>query len=310
MSIPRQAALVAAFLLSACGGGGGDSPPAPPPAAGPTTPAEAVRTAARSTLDLLVPLWDLSLDLQIMVTTAGLNTAGSRACAFGGTRTTTWLRPQGDPAGGLLRRETIDCRDNEATTENGRLDITVHEYSAVAGGWRWRGEVRFTDWRITSSGRETRRNGLASGEGTVFSSISLGQPMNMTVSGMSLLRLPNTGGPATTLTIASMGVARETAATTRDLYALTGCASLSATSVSAELCVDAGSRIALLENVGTEQLNGRLRWNAGTPAGFDARLRASPSGATALRVELDLDNNGSFEASATLDRSTEIGLRI
>jgi len=27
-------------------------------------------------------------------------------------------------------------------------------------------------------------------------------------------------------------------------------------------------------------------------------------------VELDLDNNGSFEASALLDRSTDIGLRL
>lgn len=304
----RRAALVAAFVLSGCGGGGGDSPA--PPTPGPIAPADAVNTAARATLDLVVPLWDLSLDLQIMVTTASLSTDGTRSCAFGGTRTTSWLRPVGDPAGGLLRRDTVNCRDSELTTENGRLEITVHEYSAVTGGWRWRGEVRFTDWRIGGTDRETRRSGLASGEGTVFSSISLGQPMTMTLSGMTLQRLPNTRGTPTTLTVASMSVAREPSPSARDLYAITGCATFAATGVAGELCADAGSRIALLENVGTEQLTGRLRWNAGSPGGFDARLRASPVGAMALRVELDLDANGSFEAAATLDRTADIGLRL
>jgi hypothetical protein len=304
MSKHGQAALAAAVFLSACGGGGGSDAPAPPPPAA-TTPAEALRTTAQAVMDVTELAWALSFDLQITTTTAPAETAGTRSCAQGGSNVVTRLRAD------LLRIEHQNCRiagasfagvveADGATVSNDGVGVTS-----------WSGTVRWTGFRADVGSSVQTVSVSATGSGSIRSAGSQ-QPMTMLLSGLSATRTPDALGRGATLSSAALRVERITAGI-EDLYALEGCVSLTATGLVGELCIDAGSRIALVQNIGSEQLTGRLRWNAGTPGGFDARLRVSPAGAagsSALRVELDLDSNGSFETSATLDRYTDIGFRI
>jgi hypothetical protein len=183
--------------------------------------------------------------------------------------------------------------------------------STDAGVTTWSGTVRWTGFRADLGSSVQTVSSTATGSGRILSA-SVQQPMSMELRGLVATRTPDALGRGATLGSSLLRVER-IPASPLDLYALEGCVSLTATGLAGELCIDAGSRIALVQNIGSEQLTGRLRWNAGTPGGFDARLRISPTGAagsSALRVELDLDNNGSFETSATLDRYTDIGLRI
>lgn len=299
----RQAALSAAFVLSACGGGGGggDAPPAPPAA---ITPAEALRTTAQAVMDVTEMAWALSSDLQITATTAPAEAVRTATCAQGGTTAVT--RPRAD----LLRIEHQACRIGGLTV-GGVVEADGAIATSDAGTTNWAGTVRWTGYRVELSSSVQTVSGTATGSGRIFSA-SLQQPMSMQLSGLVATRTPDALGRGATLSSSALRVERIPAGTL-DLYALEGCVTLAATGLHAELCLGAGSRIALLQNVGTEQLTGQLRWNAGTPGGFAAPLRITPGGApgsTTLRIELDLDNNGSFEASATLDRSTDIGLRI
>lgn len=308
MSTHRQAAHSAAFVLtalvlSACGGGGGggDAPPAPPAA---ITPTEALRTTAQAVMDVTELAWALSSELQITVTTAPAETARTVACTQGGT--TVVSRPRTD----LLRIEHLACRVGGLTV-GGVVEADGASVASDAGVTNWAGTVRWAGYRVELSSSVQTVSATATGLGRIVSA-SLQQPLSMQLSGLVATRTPDALGRGATLSSSALRVERIPAGA-QDLYALDGCVTLAATGLSAELCLDAGSQIALLQNVGAEQLTGRLRWNAGTPGGFDARLRITPgsaAGSTALRIELDLDNNGSFEASATLDRSTDIGLRL
>lgn len=313
-TVSACAAVVAAVGLSACGGGGGGgggsgSTPAP------TSPAEALRWTAQAVVDLTEGVWQQGFELQNSVVTASLFNPGTFACSEGGSVTRRWARPLGDPAGGLLE-QTFNACGALGVVQNGRLDVTVQTAEPVADGTAWRGSLRYTDWRLTGPRETLTRQGELSGQGAVFRSVSAGQPMAMALNNQAFRQSADALGRNTLFTSPALTVQREVAAPTRDLYAISGCTSLRADATATapalvgELCIDAGSRIALLENVGSEQLTGRIRWNAGSPGGFEAALRVTPSGATALRIELDLDNNGSFEASTTLDRSNDIGLRL
>jgi len=307
MTCGRPAALAAAFFLTACGGGGwGETaPPAPPP---PTaiTPAEAVRLSAQSVMDLTALVWSVSFDVQNSLVLAPLETPRTVACADGGRTLVT------RPAPAVVRVEHEACRVLNSLTFGG---VVENEVAVPTPPDTWAGTVHMTAFSANSAGTSPRTQTVslvATGSGAVN---GLAQPLALQLSGLSARRSPSALGRDALLSSPSLRVVRVVVPglVTRDLYALEGCVRFTATGLDAELCIDAGSRIGLVENVGTEQLTGRLRWNAGTPGGFDARLRITPGGAAgtfSLRIELDLDNNGSFEAAATLDRSNDIGLRL
>ncbi len=307
MSKHRQAALMAAFLLAACGGGGGggDAPPAPPSA---ITPAEALRTTAQAVMDVTTLAWALASDVQNTIVSAPSETVRTSSCDDGGRVVVT------RPILRLLRTDFEACV-NAGIAFGGRVDVEGAVVSVTAEGTAWSGTARLTSFSWMSGGTNPRSQTvsvLATGSGTVN---SRGQPLTLQLDGLSASRSPSALGLGARLTSPLLRVERVPARSgpTRDLYALDGCVAFTASSVTAELCVDAGSRIGLLENVADEQLTGRLRWNTGSSGGFHTRLRITPAGAagsTALRIELDLDNNGSYEAAATLDRVTDIGLRL
>lgn len=303
MSHLRRAALAAAFLLSACGGGGGDPAPTPPAT---TTPAEALRLSGQAAMDVTAMAWSLAADVQNTLVTAPSETERTLACAGGGrTRVTR-------PAASLLRIEHEACVI-AGLGFSGRVEAEDAVVTRDSAGTAWSGTVRMVDFGIRSEGSSPRSQTLsvvATGSGRVASST---QPLLLQLSGLTVRRSPTALGRDATLTSASLRVERIPVSSIRDLYGLEGCVALAAQGLAAELCIDAGSRIGLIENVADERLTGRLRWNAGSPGGFDARLRITPGGGlgtTSLRIELDLDNNGSFETSATLDRNTDIGLRL
>lgn len=312
MRNPRQAALVAAFVLSACGGGGGggeSAAPAPPPAG--VTPSQALLIAAQAVMDLTELAWALSSDVQQAVLAAPGASVVDGPCAEGGRVTVT------RPTATLLRIDNQACGVGGLSV-SGLTEVESATVTAGSDGVNWGGTVRWTEHRVSSASGSSRTSATAIASGFVdsaFGSGGRGQPLTMQLSALTATRTPDALGRGATLTSALLSIGRipATGGPTRDLHALLGCVTLTASGLNAELCIDGDSRIALLENVGTEQLTGRLRWNAGTPGGFDARLRATPGGApgtTTLRIELDLDGNGSFEASATLDRTTDIGLRL
>ncbi len=314
MSIVRRAAFAAAFLLSACGGGGGDggpapAPPPPPPAA--ITPAEAVRLSAQAVMDLTALAWALSTDAQMAVVTAPAETVRTVDCAQGGRNVIT------RPAADLLRIEHQACAVG-GVSFSGLIETEGAVVTRDAEGTNWAGTVRWSAYRAAGASSTQTVSGQAVGSGFIEDAWGLrtrGQPLTLQLSALTATRTPDALGRGATLASSLLNVQRipVDVPLARDLYALDGCVTITASGVAAELCVDAGSRIALLENLGDEQLTGRLRWNAGTPAGFDARLRVTPgggAGSTTLRIELDLDGNGSYEAAATLDRSTDIGLRL
>jgi hypothetical protein len=298
----RRAALVAAFVLAGCGGGGGGDPAPAPPAANPT--AEQLRLAGQATMDVAALAWSLAADVQNTLVFAPSEAARTVACEGGGRTVVT------RPVAGLLRI------DHEACVVAGiALGVRVEAEDAIvssgAKGTAWSGTVRMNEFSTSSGGSSPRSRTLAAtGSGSVSST---SQPLTLQLSGLSARRSPSALGRDAVLGSTSLRVQRVPVSTTRDLYALEGCVTFTAPGLVAELCLDAGSRIGLIENVTDEQLSGRLRWNAGTPGGFDTRLRITPGGATGstgLRIELDLDNNGSYETSATLDRNTDIGLRL
>ncbi len=301
------AALAAAALLAACGGGGGgDTPAAPPPSAA-ITPAEAVRLTAQSVMDLTALAWSVSFDVQNSLVLARHETPRTVACADGGRTLVT------RPAPAVLRVEYEACRVLNSLTFGG---VVESEVAVPTPPDTWAGTVRMIAFSADSAGTSPRTQTVslvATGSGAVNGRT---QPLTLQLSGLSARRSPSAMGRDVTIASPLLGVERvdEVQRTASEqLYAFDGCVTFTATGLNAELCIDAGSQIALLENNDTEQLTGRLRWNAGKPGGFDARLRitlANLSGRTALRVELDLDNNGSFETAATLDRITDIGLRL
>ena len=300
---PRQAALAAAFLLSGCGGGGGDPAPTPPAT---TTPAEALRLTGQAAMDVTAMAWSLAADVQNTLVTAPSETERTLACSGGGR--TLLTRPAAD----LLRIQHEACVIS-GLAFNGRIEAEGATVTRDPAGTAWSGTVRMVDYSIRSEGSSPRSqtiNVVATGSGRVA---SFSQPLVLQLSGLTVRRSPTALGRDATLTSASLRVERIPTGVVRDLYGLEGCVAFTAQGLVADLCLDTGSRIGLVENVADEQLTGRLRWNAGQPGGFDARLRITPAGGPgtfALRIELDFDNNGSFEAAATLDRSTDIGLRL
>jgi hypothetical protein len=301
----RWAALVAAFVLSACGGGGGGGEKPPPPP-GPISQAEALRLAGQAVMDVTTVAWALSFDVQNTLVTAPGEAVRTASCPQGGRTLVT------RPGTGLLRIEHEACRFGDLTF-GGLVEADGAMVKVDSTGTQWSGTVRMNNFSAITTGSSPRSQTLsvtATGAGTVS---TRAQPLTLQLSGLVARRTPSALGRDATLTSAALRVQRIPGALD-DLYALEGCVALSASGLAAELCIDAGSRIGLVQNVADEQLTGRLRWNAGTPAGFDARLRISPpAGGTdrnVLRIELDLDNNGSFEASVSLDRSTGIGLRL
>ncbi len=302
-----RAALTAAFLLSACGGGGGggESPPAPPAPPAAVTPAEAVRLAGQAVMDVTELVWALSADVQNTLVTAPSERERSADCPQGGRNSTT------RPSATLLRIDYEACRI-DGLLFGGRVEAQDALVTLDGAGTHWGGTVRFVAFGVAGNGRSQTVSTTAVGSGRVQGA---GQPLALQFSSLQATRTPDALGRGATLSSTLLSVERIPAPSgpIRDLFALLGCVTFTAAGLNAELCIDAGSRIALLENVGTEPLSGRLRWNVGTPGGFDARLRATPGGApgsTSLRIELDLDGNGSFEAAATLDRVTDIGLRL
>jgi hypothetical protein len=215
------------------------------------------------------------------------------------------------PNAALLLIDYEACRSG-GLLFGGRLEAQDALVTSDAAGTDWGGTVRFVGFSVAGNERSQTVTATAVGSGRVQ---GLDQPMTMQLSGLTASRTPDALGRSATLASPLFSVGRIPASggVLRDLYAMLGCMAITAPGLNAELCIDGGSQIALLENVGTEQLTGRLRWNAGTPGGFDTQLRITPGGApgsTSLRIELDLDSNGSFEAVATLDRSTDIGLRL
>lgn len=309
MTMHSRAALVAALFLVGCGGGGGgaDSPPAPPPP-GPIAPADALRLTGQAVMDTATLVWSLAADVQNTLVTAPAETPRTAACGGGGRTVVT------RPTPALLRIEHEACTLS-GVTFGGRVEAEGAVVTLGLDGTNWEGTVRMAGFSATSGGSSPRSqlaSLTASGNGSVS---TRAQPLTLQFTGLSARRSPSALGRDATLASPSLRVERLPARSgpTRDLYALEGCVSFTASGLAAELCLDAGSRIGLVENVGDEVLTGRLRWNAGTPGGFDARLRITPAGAvgsSGLRIELDLDGNGSFETAATLDRSTDIGLRL
>lgn len=303
----RPAALASAIFSAACGGGGGvDTPAAPQPPAV-ITPAEAVRLTAQSVMDLTALVWSVSFDVQNSLVLAPLETPRTVACANGGRTLVT------RPAPAVVRIEHEACSVLNSLTFGG---VVQSEVTVPTPPDTWAGTVRMIAFSADSAGTSPRTQTVslvATGSGAVN---GLKQPLTLQLSSLSARRSPSALGRDITIASPLLRIERVDELqrpSSEQLYALNGCVTFTATGLTAELCIDAGSQIALLENADAEQLTGRLRWNGGTPGGFDARLRITPansSGRTALRVELDLDNNGSLETAATLDRITDIGLRL
>jgi hypothetical protein len=277
------AACALALVLAACGGGGGGENPQPAP----VTQDEAARLTGRAVMDVLALAWSLSFDIQntMLITPSASVRTEHQACRFGDTT-----------FGGVVEAQ----------------DVVVTRGSA---GTDWSGSVRFVAYSIVTAGSSPRAR-VVTTSATGFGVINdAGLPLTLQLSGLSATRTPSALGRDATLASPSLRVQRipVDSGPTRDRYALEGCTTFTASGLAAELCLDAGSQIGLVENVADEQLTGRLRWNAGTPAGFDARLRITPAAGTdrnLLRIELDLDGNGRFEVGVTLNRSTDLGLRL
>ena len=269
--------------------------------------AEAVRLTAQSVMDLTALAWSVSFDVQNSLVLARFETPRTVACADGGRTLVT------RPAPAVLRVEYEACRVLNSLTFGG---VVESEVAVPTPPDTWAGTVRMIAFSADSAGTSPRTQTVslvATGSGAVN---GLAQPLTLQLSGLTARRSPSALGRDVTIASPLLRVGRVDEVqhpASEQLYALDGCVTFTATGLNAELCIDAGSQIALLQNSGTEQLTGRLRWNADTLGGFDARLRITPansSGRTALRVELDLDNNGSFETAATLDRIIDIGLRL
>jgi hypothetical protein len=189
------------------------------------------------------------------------------------------------PTPTVLRFEYGACR----LSDIGFDGVVESERATPMAGGTWAGTVRMMAFSSTGTGSNLRAQTVsvvATGSGTV-------DGLTLQLTGLSARRAPSALGLNTTLTRPLLRVERvmlHGEPVTRQQSALEGCLSFTATDLNAELCRRRQSRLGLLENLGSEQLTGRLRWNAATPGGFD--------------------NKGSFEASAALDRGTEIGLRL
>lgn len=319
---PASGALTLTLLLmlAGCGGGGGGDaaggPPGgvtPPPPGGTATDVQTL-PAARASMDMVSGVWRLMADVQNILVAAPVDTlGGSRtvACSEGGSLTQEVLQNTAQPFVIHYRTRFDSCRTSGLLlqgTQEVRSTRSVNESAERP----WAGTVRFEGYSIESATRRSAYDGLvtASGEVNGGGDASV-QPFRATLSNFSLRSTGDALGRGTRFSTASFQVERLGVGPRRvPLYDMAGVWSLQAGAWTAVLDVAAGSRIALLENEGSERFSARLQWSGDTFPDYQAELVLLPVGATSLGVTLDFDRDGSPERSATYERSTEIGLRL
>jgi len=321
----RAWALAAATMLAAtlagCGGGGGGDPVGTPPGSGgPTTPPGGTVTdvqtlpAARAGVDMVSGVWRLMADVQNIIVVAPVDTlGGSRtvACGEGGSLEMLVLQNSAQPYLIHYRTRFDNCRFSGLLLQ-GTQEVTSTRSVNESAERPWAGTVRFENYSIESASRRSEYHGLVTASGAVNGGgNSLVQPFRATLSNFSMRSTGDALGRGTRFTTPSFQVERlGVGPRAVPLYDMAGVWNLQAGAWSAVLDVAAGSRIALLENEGSERFSARLQWAGDTLPDFQAALSLLPVGATSLRVALDFDGDGSADRSATYERSTDLGLRL
>lgn len=308
-----SAVVVTALGLAGCGGGGSSA--AVDAATSPGTTATDVQTlpAARASIDLLRGMWNLMLDVQIILVAAPTDAAaGTRTvvCTDGGQYELVMLQNLSQPTLPSYQLRFDNCR-MLGVLSNGLVEVTATRQVIESSEQPWAGTVRFEGYSIQGADRKREYNGLVTAEGEVNSGgTGLTQPFRATLIGFSFRESRDSLGRGTRFTTTSFKVERLRGTRVSQIYDLAGAWSLSAGNWTAQVDVAAGSRMALLDNDGAERLNAHLQWVGDTIPDFSGALRLVPVGATSLRVELDFNGDGLADRTATYERSSEIGLAL
>lgn len=315
---PLCASWLAACGLAACGGGGGggSNPPPEVPTPPPASAADLQSLpTARALFDIARTTAFLSSDVQnIIVFASTLMARGDRseACDQGGSLQTTVVRAANHPDGPLLRQQFNDCRTGGLWLR-GSTETSYTRRVTDSADQPWAGSVRFIEYRIdslTGAARQRRYNGLAAAQGSLgISGGAQGRQMRLT--DFTLEDNPDTlGRGGLVSTTARFDVRREPGAL-GDPYTLEGSWSFNGGTLAAAITLDAGSQVALVENVGTEALRGRIVWRDTVVPSFDARFVLRPASTrTALRVEIDIGADGSVDRDVVLDRYGASGIGL
>jgi hypothetical protein len=313
----RRLLPLSVLWLAACGGGGGGATnpgPMPPP---PTVDANDTQSlpAARLLFDIGRTTAFLSSDVQnIIVLAPSLVSRGDRteSCEQGGSLKTTVVRPDGHPDGPLVRQQFSDCRTGGLWLR-GTTETTYTRRVTDAGDQPWAGSVRFIEYRIDSlSGvtRQRRYDGLATSEGALgVGGTAQARTLRLTnftlEDSLSLL-----GRPGLIWTTSRFDLRRSPGAL-GDPLTLEGSWSQGGGTTAATTTLDAGSQLSLVENTGTESLRGRISWRDIEVRSFDARVEMRPaSSRTAVRVLLDINEDGRTDRDVVLDRYGTAGIGL
>jgi hypothetical protein len=318
---PARLALFTPLLaagLAACGGGGGGGD-APPPQVPPPPPVSAVDVQSLPTARLLFDIARttalLSADVQNLIVLApSLVARGDRteACDQGGSLVSTVVRGPTHPEGPLLRQQFNDCRSGGLWLR-GSTETSYTRRVTDSADQPWSGSVRFFNYRIDSlsgTARQRRYDGLATAEGSLGVG-SLAQGRSMRLTDFTLEDNPDTLGRGGLISTTARFDVRRSAGALGDPYTLEGRWLHNGGTLATATTLEAGSQVSLVENTGSEALRGTLVWRDTVVPSFDARFTLRPgSTRTAVRLELDINDDGRLDRDVTLDRygATGIGL--
>lgn len=267
-------------------------------------------------MDVTELSWWLATEVQTQVVAEPMSSVGAVTCTFGGKTVIERPKPS------LLVINQNDCGFAKSLRLSGRLEVEDAKRQPSQSGVAWEGAVRFIDYRYAyaeSTSFERDTTAVIAGGGFVSNSLyfSPGMPLTLEVASLTSQRKPDAVGLNARLTSSALRVLRLPDSNASvgsmvklDSFGIEGCVVLTTADANAELCFDTGSQMALLKNDETGLATGRIRWSPSSAKGFEGKFRISPSGQSALRVELDLDGDGSYEASASLDRTVDVGLRL
>jgi len=315
-------AALSSLLLSACGGGGGAAAPASAVNAAESVVTEAV-PLARALSDQMRALYLAAADVQNLIVFAPiLMSRGARleTCAQSGSVQTEILRPEGDPAGPLLRQQYNACREGGITVD-GRVEVGYSRRTSEAPDQPWAGRVRYTAYSLQgpfgseiTGGTIVRRRvlqGLFEAEGRV-NAPGGGQPLTMRMTDVRLQDDPGSlrrdavfSTPVATLERVSVAGAVEPLYAWAGNWLLQGSDGLRVT-----LALDAGNSWALVSSVGPERMDGLVTWQDSRAPIFSGRFSVVPEGRTAMRMSIDLGADGSTDRRLVLDRYIDLGFTL
>lgn len=318
---PQRLAHLAPFCvlaLAACGGGGGSAPGSPPQVP-PPPPVSAVDTqslpTARTLFDIARTTAMLSGEVQNLIVLApSLLARGDRneTCDQGGSLQTTVVRGASHPDGPLLRQQFTDCRTGGLWLR-GSTEVSYSRRVTDATDQPWAGSVRFIEYRIDSlvgTPRQRRYDGLATAEGALGAGGTL-QGRSMRLTSFTLEDNPDTLGRGGLISSTQRFDVRRTPGALGDPHSLEGLWLHNGGTLAVSTWLEPGSQVSLVENTGTETLRGLINWRDITVPSFDARFTLAPAtGRTAVRVQLDVNADGSIERDGVLDRYGRDGIGL